>query len=205
MTSDHHKSSTALARRVETLFLKLLHPKGNWSWYYTLLVLDGILITALFSYSFQQWRAYSSTIKYKPNDIVYGEKIQAVHEMDTVGEIKYTNPFTSDTSLKPEIRISENFYDFGEVNANQVLTRTFIISNYGKSTLIIYHAYTTCGCTIADFSAAEIPPGKVILVIIQFDTGMHDLRGMTVRRGVMIETNDPADPIQEIWVQASVR
>ncbi|MGA9398432.1 MAG: DUF1573 domain-containing protein [Anaerolineaceae bacterium] len=205
MKPDNHKTSTALARRAETIFLKHLHPKGNRRWDYALLVMAGVLMIALFSYAIQQWRASSSTIRYTPGDIVYGEKIQAVHEMGSSVEIQLTNPISTDPLLKPEIRISENFYDFGEVNTPQVLTRTFIIANFGNSPLIIYHAYTTCGCTVADFSAGEIPPGKVILMTLQFDTGLHNMSGTTVRRGVVIETNDPDHPIREIWIQASVR
>jgi hypothetical protein len=100
--------------------------------------------------------------------------------------------------------ISENFYDFGFVKAPRVAERVFIIANRGQSPLLIQKAYTTCGCTIADFSASEIPPGKVALMTVHFDTGFHDLRGTTVRRGVIFQTNDPAHPQVEIWVQASV-
>ena len=103
------------------------------------------------------------------------------------------------------MQLSEKYYDFVAVNAHQVLTRTFVIANSGQSPLIIRRAYTTCGCTIADFTAAEIPPGKVVLMTLQFDTGFHDMRGTTARRGVIIETNDPDQQIQEIWVQATVR
>ena len=101
--------------------------------------------------------------------------------------------------------LSEKYYDFGEVTPNQVVTRTFVISNPGQSTLIIQRAFTTCGCTTADFTASEIPPGKVVLMTLHFDPGYHDMRGSTVRRGVMIETNDPDHPSQEIWIQASIR
>jgi hypothetical protein len=106
---------------------------------------------------------------------------------------------------KPNIRISEQFYDFGEVNPSQVVSRAFIIANSGQSPLIIQRAYTTCGCTVPDFTASEISPGKIVLMTLQFDTGYHGMRGTTVRRGVMIETNDPDHSTQEIWLLASVR
>jgi hypothetical protein len=43
------------------------------------------------------------------------------------------------------------------------------------------------------------------LMTLHFNAGYHDVSGYTVRRGVLIETNDPNHPIQEIWIQASVR
>lgn len=117
------------------------------------------------------------------------------------------SPFISNSNagLAPEIAISEHYYDFGEVNSSQVLTRTIVIANRGKAMLVIQNAYTTCGCTVADFTTAEIPPGKVALMTIRFDTGLHNLRGTTVLRGVIFSTNDPNLPLQEIWIQASIR
>jgi hypothetical protein len=50
-----------------------------------------------------------------------------------------------------------------------------------------------------------IPPGKVVLVTLRFDAGFHDTAGQTVRRGIIIENNDPDRSSAEIWVQASVR
>ena len=37
-----------------------------------------------------------------------------------------------------------------------------------------------------------------------YDAGFHDTAGQTVRRGLIIESNDPDQPQAEIWVQAQV-
>ena len=71
--------------------------------------------------------------------------------------------------------------------------------------LTISRAYTTCGCTKAEFTSSIIPAGKVAIVTLVFDAGFHDVRGQTVRRGLIIENNDPDWPTVEIWAQASVR
>ena len=159
----------------------------------------------LFLYGSLFWKGSNSIIRYTPADVTHGEIIHAVHDMGSGIPSQHFNPISTDPSLKPDIRFSEKFYDFGEVNAHQVLIRTFVIANLGQSPLLIIRAYTTCGCTIADFTTAEIPPGKVALMTLQFDSGYHDMRGTTVRRGVMIETIDPDHRLQEIWIQASVR
>lgn len=164
-----------------------------------------LLAAALFIYAGSLWRGSSLKIKYTPADITYGEKIHAVHDMGSANYAPFSEASATDSALKPDIRLSENFYDFGKVDARQVLTRTFVIANFGEFPLIIRHAYTTCGCTVADFTADEIPPGKVALMTLKLDTGYHDMGGTTVRRGVVIETNDPDHPTQEIWIQASVR
>jgi len=199
------KASIFFPRRIKVPSLVFLHLTGNRGWDYAILGAVGVFVVALLVYGIWMGNVTNPKIQYTPADVVYGEKIRAVHAMSPSNNSQYPNLTSSSSTAKPEIRLSEKYYDFGAVNADQILTRTFVIANSGQSTLVIQRAYTTCGCTSADFTATEIPPGKVALMTLQFDTGYHDLHGTTVRRGVMIETNDPEHPTQEIWIQASVR
>lgn len=164
-----------------------------------IVLLSTIFILAIY------WQNTPAEFRYGPADIVYGEKIFAIHEMGK----KDNSPGYIDSSIvfnqRPILSLSEKYYDFGEVVANQVLTRTFVIANTGKSNLVVYHAYTTCSCTTADFTAVEIPPGKVVLMTLQFNPEFHNMRNTTVRQGVILETNDPLHPSQEIWIQVKVR
>ena len=57
---------------------------------------------------------------------------------------------------------------------------------------------------VADFTARVIPPGKAALVTLVFDAGFHDVRGQTVKRGIIIENNDRGKSKAEIWTRASV-
>lgn len=172
---------------------------------FLVLGIAGLLILSFLIYGALMWGSANSKIFYNPEDVVYGEKYRAVHSMSFDPSSQQGTIFPVGSTKKPEIKLSEKYYDFGEVDANQVLTRTFVLANLGEVPLKIVRAYTTCGCTMADFTAAEIPPGKVVLMTLQFDPGFHDMHGTTVRRGVMIETNDPDNPLQEIWIQASIR
>jgi len=38
-----------------------------------------------------------------------------------------------------------------------------------------------------------------------FDTNFHNSSGQIIRRGVIIENNDPGNPQIEIWYQAKIR
>lgn len=105
----------------------------------------------------------------------------------------------------PAIALPETVYDFGSIGPKEVVKKTFVIRNTGEESLTISKAYTTCGCTTADFTSSVIPPGKVALVTVTFDAGFHDTRGQTVQRGVMIENNDPNQSKAEIWISATVR
>lgn len=162
----------------------------------SLLVLAG----SLYAY-FADSQTAVAALDYEPEDIVYDQPIQAVHEMGEGPPI----PFLPRDQAQPAITVSEKTYNFGSIGPTDVVERKFAIFNTGNAPLTISRAYTTCGCTTADISASLIPPGKVAEVTLTFDAGFHDTSGQTVRRGLIIENNDPRQPQAEYWVQASVR
>ena len=140
---------------------------------------------------------------YKPDDVVYNFPIQAVHEMG--GNSLESIPFLPKDGPQPKIVLTETFHNFGSVGHSDIVSYDFVIANHGDAPLTISRAYTTCGCTKAKFTATVIPPGKLSLVTIIYDAGFHDARGQTVRRGIIIENNDPTNPQVELWAQASIR
>lgn len=169
------------------------------------LVVSGILTIGFILVGFIALRPHKSAFGYSTKDIVYGEKVIARNAISEIQAPEPSNIILADDSSYPSIQVSDNFFDFGSVSSNKVLTHTFFIANTGSSALIIQQALTTCGCTLAEISSNNIPPGKVALVTLQFDPSFHNMSGTTVRRGVIIYTNDPKNPIVEIWIQATVK
>jgi hypothetical protein len=164
------------------------------------LLLSGGLLILLAAWSL--WNGQGGdTIEYEAEDISYEKPLYAVHEMASGPPI----PFLPQDGPQPRIEISDKFFNFGSIGPTEVVTHEFTIANTGEAPLSINRAYTTCGCTTADFTSAIIPPGKVSIMTLRLDAGLHDVRGQTVRRGVIIENNDPNDSSAEIWIQASVR
>jgi hypothetical protein len=164
------------------------------------LFIVGFLLVALAGWTW--WSGQQGVeIDYDPEEISYDLPLHAVHEMGDGPSI----PFLPKDGPQPQIVVSERFYDFGNIGATDIVTREFVIANTGEVPLTISRAYTTCGCTTADFTSAIIPPGKVAIMTIVLDAGFHDVTGQTVRRGVIIENNDPKRSSTEIWIQASVR
>ena len=143
----------------------------------------------------------SASLEYREEDVAHEQPILAIHEM---GEGP-TIPFLPRNQAQPQIQVPETSYNFGVIGPQDVVAREFIIRNTGDAPLTISRAYTTCGCTKAEISATVIPPGQVATVKLIFDAGFHDTAGQTVRRGLIIENNDPSQSQAEIWVQASVR
>ncbi len=133
-------------------------------------------------------------------DVVSGRPITAVHGMGDGPAI----PFLPQGDPQPNVVVPEASFDFGRIGATDVVSHTFLLRNTGDAPLTISRAYTTCGCTTATLSADVIPPGKAVMAELVYDAGFHDTAGQTVRRGLIIESNDPDQPQAEIWVQAEV-
>ena len=161
----------------------------------------GILLMAAGVYLYvQQQQAVEAATEYTAADVAHEQPFVAQHEMGEGPPI----PFLASSALQPNIVVPERSYNFGRIGPQDVVERTFIVRNDGEGPLTISRAYTTCGCTTAEFSASVIPPGKVATVKVIFDAGYHDTAGQTVRRGIIIENNDPDQSQAEIWVQAAV-
>jgi len=139
-------------------------------------------------------------IVYSADEIAHNRPFRAVHEMRGGPPI----PFLPPAQLQPKIAVPSTYFDFGVVGAREVVQREFLVRNEGDAPLTISRAYTTCGCTVADFTARVIPPGKAALITLIFDAGFHDVRGQVVKRGIIIENNDRSSSKAEIWVRAAV-
>ena len=169
------------------------------------LILIGTVFLSLGAlFAVNKWSATQKTrtvLAYEESDIATEKPIRAGHDMGEGPPI----PFLPKDGPQPSISLSEWSYDFGKIGPTDVVQRTFVIRNDGEAPLTISRAYTTCGCTTAEISASVIPPGKVAMVELVFDAGFHETAGQTIRRGVIIENNDPDFPQAEIWVQVAVQ
>ena len=121
--------------------------------------------------------------EYSSEDVVYDQPLIAVHEMEPLN--LESIPFLPKDGPQPKISVSEDSYNLGSIGPTDVVTHDFAITNLGEAPLTIARAYTTCGCTTAEFTATVIPPGKVSVVTMILDAGFHDVRGQTVRRGIL--------------------
>ena len=166
------------------------------------MLLGGLLLIAATWYMIGGGGSVTANFEYTADDIVTDQPMVVGHEMG--GATLDLIPFLPKEDPQPKIAILEDFYSFGVIGATDVVRHEFVVSNQGDAPLTISRAYTTCGCTTAEFSATVIPPGKVGIVTMVLDAGFHDVSGQTVRRGIIIENKDPKNPQVELWAQASV-
>ena len=70
----------------------------------------------------------------------------------------------------PVISFDKEEFDFGTVKEGEVVETTFIVTNTGKSDLIITHAQPSCGCTVPEWTKDPIAPGEAGEIKISFNT-----------------------------------
>jgi len=145
-------------------------------------------------------RSAQAVPSYSQEEVARDGSFVAVHEMQAGPSIS----FLPADGPQPKISVPVDYYNFGTVGARDVVRRKFVIRNEGEAPLTISRAYTTCGCTTAEFSARVIPPGKLAVVTLVLDAGFHDVRGQTVDRGIIIENNDRRNSAAEIWTRAAI-
>ncbi len=167
------------------------------SWLFAAIV---VLLGGAFWYMSGSETGVQAPIVYTADEIAHARPFRAVHEMTGSRPIR----FLPKDQPQPRIEVPSTYFDFGVVGASAVVTREFLVRNEGEAPLTITRAYTTCGCTVADFTARVIPPGKAALITLIFDAGFHDVRGQVVKRGIIIENNDRTSSNAEIWVRAAV-
>ena len=69
-----------------------------------------------------------------------------------------------------EIKFDTTFYDFGNLTQGEAVVYTFKFTNIGTADLVINDAFSSCGCTVPNYSKEPISPGKEGKVEIRFDS-----------------------------------
>ena len=70
----------------------------------------------------------------------------------------------------PKIKFDTTYYDFGKMIQGESAAYTFKFKNTGKADLLILDAFSTCGCTVPDYSKKPIAPGEEGKVEVVFNS-----------------------------------
>ena len=68
------------------------------------------------------------------------------------------------------ISLDKKVYDFGTVNEGDIVETSFVVTNSGKTDLVITNAQGSCGCTVPTWPKAPIKPGETGEVKVKFNT-----------------------------------
>jgi hypothetical protein len=80
-----------------------------------------------------------------------------------------------------EIKFDTTYYNFGDLIQGEKAVYTFKFKNTGTANLMIEDAYSTCGCTVPNYSKEPIAPGEIGRIEVLFDSsGKHGVQYKTV-------------------------
>lgn len=116
-------------------------------------------------------------------------------------------PPPEENSARPQIEITPNTFDFGEIEFGDIVETVFSVKNIGSKVLVIKRLATSCGCTSADMSVKELAPGETVDLLVVYDSGaMSGPHGMgDQERIIYIKSNDPLTPHVEVTTHAYVK
>jgi len=94
---------------------------------------------------------------------------------------KISNTNTVEDSGYPIMKFDTSYHDFGTLIQGEQVAFTFKFKNIGTSNLIINDAYSTCGCTVPNYSKQPLAPGKEGKIEVVFNSeGKRGLQYKTV-------------------------
>jgi hypothetical protein len=110
--------------------------------------------------------------------------------------------------FSPRLSLSSDAWDFGAIDVDESdKEHTFTIKNTGKTVLSIESVTPTCDCTAVLLSTPKIQPGKTASLKVSFhvkDLNLKSLPDGYFIRAIMIESNDPLEPVKKITICARI-
>lgn len=88
--------------------------------------------------------------------------------------------------------------DFGRSKSQEKVLHTFKLRNDSDSPVGIKTIKPACGCTVASAAKRRIEPHETI--DLKVTLSLKDRRGF-VRKSILVETNDPAQPTLTLYIQ----
>lgn len=95
------------------------------------------------------------------------------------------------TTNVPRLVCDEPVFDFGTRDPSETVEHTFVIRNAGTLTLEITRVHPGCGCTVANISEKNVPPGGESHI-----TARLSLQGRSgpQQKTITVDSNDPNQP-----------
>ena len=102
----------------------------------------------------------------------------------------------------PKLSVDNRIYDFGTIKNGEKKTHTFVLTNNGKSDLIIRKVKSNCGCTVAKIDKKTIKPGESVKLNTTFDSVGRSGRQ---NKSITVITNDPKNNSVRLKIKGIVK
>ena len=133
---------------------------------------------------------------------VFLQKAGSKLVLDSDPGVTLSSPFI-DESEGPKLVLSEEIWDFGEVEERKQTSYIVFIKNWGNEDLVIKKSRSSCGCTVGIVEEMIVPSGGQTKLGISF-TGEPEEVGERVQKYIYIHSNDLTNPIKSIKIVGRV-
>lgn len=132
-----------------------------------------------------------------------GERDEPRKQLMVVATIEeYFPPMTAEQlSRAPVLSLDRISHDFGTLKATTVKSTELVLTNTGKSELVIRAVKSNCACATTQLDRHTLRPGEQATLVVTFDAGNR--RG-TEQKSITIFSNDPKAPSQRVMIKAVV-
>jgi hypothetical protein len=93
-------------------------------------------------------------------------------------------------------------FNFGTVSGNKLVEHSFLLTNTGKSDLLIRKITASCGCTAVQPTKTRIAPGESTEIKAIFNTKGRE---GNQKKAITVITNDPRQSRSILWINAVVQ
>jgi hypothetical protein len=107
----------------------------------------------------------------------------------------------ADTVNGPKMSIDKEVHDYGTIEQGDNGECTFIVTNTGKSPLIISLCKGSCGCTVPTCPKEPIAPGESAEIHVKYNT----TRVGPINKSVTITSNAVNEPRKVVRIKGTVK
>ena len=124
-----------------------------------------------------------------------------------IGYFKSVPGLEDEKLNRPQIEITPQSFDSGDIVYGQVMEYVFKVKNTGSEILEIKRLDTSCGCTSAKIAKVEINPGEEAELRVTYDSAaMSGPHGKGEQeRIIYVKSSDPVNPQVEVMIYANVK
>ncbi len=107
----------------------------------------------------------------------------------------------ADLAKAPRVKFSSNTFNFGTISQEKPVEHNFVLTNTGKSNLIIHKVRASCGCTAVNPEKKVIAPGESTSIKAIFNPAGKQ---GDQKKSITVITNDPKESRTILWINGDV-
>ncbi len=103
--------------------------------------------------------------------------------------------------LGPRIQFATPIYDFGKVEAGELVKYSYVFTNSGDQPLEVSNVQPSCGCTTAGDWSRKVMPGETGMVPIQFNSSHFNGQ---VFKTISVTSNEKQKPVTVLQLKGAI-